>query len=56
MTQADLNRALVGTIGEPIGLIDQHGFGFADVPVMERDRCSMTGDDENARAFGSTFE
>jgi histidyl-tRNA synthetase len=56
MTQPDLNRAVAVITGDFVSVIDEHGFGFVEVPVIERDPLFYDGDDADARAFGSTFD
>jgi len=52
MTQAELNRAVAAATGETVAMIDRQGFGFIEMPPMERDPLVFDWDSEDARLFG----
>jgi hypothetical protein len=56
MTQADLNRAVACATGETVETIDRQGFGFIEIPPLERDPLIYDWDDEDARLLGATFD
>ena len=56
MTQADLNRAVATATGETVETIAHQGFGFIEMPPMERDPLVFDWDDQDARLLGSTFD
>ena len=56
MTQVDLNRAVAAVTGETVELIARQGFGFVEVPVVDRDPMVFDWDDEDARLLGTTFD
>jgi hypothetical protein len=53
MTQADLNRAVAAATGETVETIARQGFGFIEMPPMERDPLVFDWDDEDARLLGA---
>jgi len=56
MNQADLNRAVAAATGEMVETIAQQGFGFIEVPQVERDPLVFDWDSQDARSFGEAFE
>ena len=56
MTQADLNRAVAAATGESVETIACQGFGFIEMPQMERDPLVYDWDDEDARLLGDAFD
>jgi hypothetical protein len=53
MTQADLNRAVAAATGETVQRIAREGFGFIEMPPLERDPLAYDWDDEDARLLGA---
>jgi hypothetical protein len=56
MNQADLNRAVAAVTGETVETIARQGFGFVDVPQVDRDPLVFDWDSRDARLFGELFE
>ena len=56
MKQADLNRAVAAATGETVEAISRQGFGFIDMPPLERDPLVFDWDDRDARLLGTTFD
>ena len=56
MTQADLNRAVATATGETVETIARQGFGFIEMPPIDRDPLVFDWDDQDARLLGSTFD
>jgi hypothetical protein len=52
MTQADLNRAVAAATGETVETIARQGFGFIEMPPVERDALVFDWDEQDARLFG----
>lgn len=53
MKQADLNRAVAAATGETVEMIARQGFGYVEVPALERDPLVFDWDDEDARLLGA---
>jgi hypothetical protein len=53
MTQADLNRAVAAATGETVERIAHHGFGFIEMPPLERDPLVFDWDSQDARLLGA---
>jgi len=53
MTQADLNRAVAAATGETVKMIARQGFGFVEMPPLERDPLVFDWDDEDARLLAA---
>jgi len=56
MTQADLNRAVATATGESVEAIAHQGFGFMEMPMVDRDPLVFDWDDEDARLLGAMFD
>jgi hypothetical protein len=56
MTQADVNRAVAAATGETVEMIARQGFGFVEMPEMDRDPLVYDWDDRDARLLGAMFD
>ena len=56
MTQADVNRAVAAATGETVEMIARQGFGFVEVPPVDRDPLVFDWDDNDARLLGEMFD
>ena len=56
MNQADRNRAVAAATGETVETIAQQGFGFVEVPQVDRDPLVFDWDAQDARLFGEAFD